>query len=434
MTASDVVVAGAGAGGLAAAQALGQLGLRVLVLDRSRAPAPVAKGEILQPESARILDGWGALPALMATGARAVGRLAIRDPDGQPLLTLDYDRLAGHYRQIICADYPSLQAVLAAAMPPGVRIERGARAVGLLRDDAGRVAGVQVAADGTLRDQRARLVVAADGTSSQLRKAAGITARRSDYPHRLLAFDVAGGKVASEVTAYRTGRGLCLSYPMPTGRCRLYAQVAPDEFRGRTTRDLAGWCDQLFAQVPALRELREPVLASMASRQLLAVFRLRAQQLTVPGLALVGEAAHAVHPMAAQGINSSLGDAEVLAAAIADAGADTDTAGLDRALGVYAAARQPRLDHIATVSHNAARMITSISGGPRLLGGRMMRNTAANPRLLAKTAGNLSGTSVCPLSLLDRVYQLGILPDPRAGRLPAAKDGQAETATVADPR
>ena len=432
MTASDVVVAGAGAGGLAAAQALGLLGLRVLVLDRQHAPAQVAKGEILQPESARILDGWGALPALMATGARAVGRLAIRDPDGQPLLTLDYDRLAGHYRQIICADYPSLQAVLAAAMPPGVRIERGARAVGLLRDDAGRVAGVTVAADGTLREQRARLVVAADGMSSQLRKAAGITARRSDYPHRLLAFDVAGAEVASEVTAYRTGRGLCLSYPMPTGRCRLYAQVAPDEFRGRATRDLTGWCDQLFAQVPALRELREPVLASMANRQLLAVFRLRAQQLTVPGLALVGEAAHAVHPMAAQGINSSLGDAEVLAAAIADAG--TDAAGLDRALGVYAAARQPRLDHIATVSHNAARMITSISGAPRLLGGRMMRNTAANPRLLAMTAGNLSGTSVCPLSRLDRMYQLGILPDRRAGRPPVADDGHAEAATVADPR
>jgi 2-polyprenyl-6-methoxyphenol hydroxylase-like FAD-dependent oxidoreductase len=432
VTASDVVVAGAGAGGLAAAHALGLLGLRVLVLDRSRAPAPVAKGEILQPESARILDGWGTLPALMATGARAVGRLAIRDPDGQPLLTLDYDRLAGHYRQIICADYPSLQAVLATAMPPGVRIERGARAVGLLRDDAGRVAGVKVAADGALREQRARLVVAADGMSSQLRKAAGITARRSDYPHRLLAFDVAGGEIADEVTAYRTGRGLCLSYPMPAGRCRLYAQVAPDEFRGRTTRDLTGWCDQLFAQVPALRELREPVLASMASRQLLAVFRLRAQQLTVPGLALVGEAAHAVHPMAAQGINSSLGDAEVLAAAIADAG--TDTADLDRALGVYAATRQPRLDHIATVSHNAARMITSISGAPKLLGGRMMRNTAANPRLLAKTAGNLSGTSVRPLSPLDRMYQLGILPDPRAGRLPAAGDRQAEAATVADPR
>jgi len=432
VTASDVVVAGAGAGGLAAAQALGLLGLRVLVLDRQQAPSPVAKGEILQPESARILDGWGALPALMATGARAVGRLAIRDPDGQPLLTLDYDRLAGHYRQIICADYPSLQAVLAAAMPPGVRIERGARAVGLLRDDAGRVAGVEVAADGTLREQRARLVVAADGMSSQLRKAAGITAQRTDYPHRLLAFDVAGGEVANEVTAYRTGRGLCLSYPMPTGRCRLYAQVAPDEFRGGTARDLAGWCDQLFAQVPALRALREPVLASMANRQLLAVFRLRAQQLTVPGLALVGEAAHAVHPMAAQGINSSLGDAEVLAAAIADAG--TDTAGLDRALGVYAAARQPRLDHIATVSHNAARMITSTSGAPKLLGGRMMRNTAANPRLLAKTAGNLSGTSLCPLSLLDRMYQLGILPDPRAGRLPAADDGRTEATTVADPR
>ena len=57
----DVVVSGAGAGGLAAARALGANGLRVLVLDRQRTPAPTAKGEILQPESVRILDGWNAL-------------------------------------------------------------------------------------------------------------------------------------------------------------------------------------------------------------------------------------------------------------------------------------------------------------------------------------------------------------------------------------
>lgn len=70
---ADVVVAGAGAGGLACAHALGALGLRVLVLDRQRAPASIAKGEILQPETVRILDSWGALDALRATGRARSG-------------------------------------------------------------------------------------------------------------------------------------------------------------------------------------------------------------------------------------------------------------------------------------------------------------------------------------------------------------------------
>ena len=84
---------------------------------------------------------------------------------------------------------------------------------------------------------------------------------------------------------------------------------------------------------------------------------------------------------------------------------------VDRALAEFAASRQTRLDHLATVSHNASRMITSVSGLPKLLGARMMRRTAANPRLLGLTAGNLSGTNVRPLSLLDRLYQLGVLVD-----------------------
>jgi 2-polyprenyl-6-methoxyphenol hydroxylase-like FAD-dependent oxidoreductase len=144
------------------------------------------------------------------------------------------------------------------------------------------------------------------------------------------------------------------------------------------------------------------------------VYRLRAQRLSVPGLALVGEAAHAVHPMAAQGVNSSLADAEAIADAIASGSAGQDAAGMDRALDAYQATRAPRLDHIATVSHNASRMITSVSGLPKMLGARMMRGTAANPRLLRITAGNLSGVSMQPLSLRDRFYQMGLLADRQA--------------------
>jgi len=410
----DVVVAGAGAGGLASARALGALGLAVLVLDRRGAPATVAKGEILQPETVRILDRWGALEALRATGARPVSRLAIRDHEGQPLLSLDYGLLPGPYRQILCADYTGLQGALADGLAAGVTIRRGVRVTGVLRDDRGRMAGVQVTGDGADSEIRAPLVIAADGMSSRLRKAAGVAVARREYPHRLLAFDVAGAEVADEVSAFRTARGLCLVYPLPGGRCRLYVQVKPDEFRAGGMTALTGWCDRLLADVPAIRPLETAVRASLNRHQLLAVYRLRAQRLSVPGLALVGESAHAVHPMAAQGVNSSLADAEAIADAIAAEPGGAEAAAVDRALAAYQAARAPRLDHIAIVSHNASRMITSVSGLPKLLGARMMRGTAGNPRLLRITAGNLSGVSVQPLSLRDRFYQMGLLTDRQA--------------------
>lgn len=399
----DVVVSGAGAAGLAAARALGATGLRVLVLDRRRTPAPTAKGEILQPGAVRVLDDWGALDDLRAADARPVDRLAIRDGDGAALLAVEYGTLPGPHRQVLCAAYEDLCAAITRSLPDTVEIVRGVRVDGVLRE-GGRVAGVAVDGGGV----RARLVVAADGMSSALRKDAGISVDRAEYPHRLLAFDVADADVPGEVTAYRTARGLRLVYPLPGRRCRLYVQVAPDEFRSTGLAELGRWVDGVLAEVPALAPLAPALEASLHRRQLFGVARLRAGRLAVPGLALVGEAAHAVHPMAAQGVNSSLADAEALAGALAARST------VDEALAAYEAARRPSLDHIAKVSHNAARMITALSGAPRLLGARMMRRTAANPRLLRRTAGNMSGTDVRPLTFVDRLYQLGVLADRRA--------------------
>ncbi|MEU1606698.1 FAD-dependent oxidoreductase [Micromonospora matsumotoense] len=208
----DVVVVGAGVGGLAAARALGARGLRVLVLDRQRTPASIAKGEILQPETVRILDGWGVLDALRATGACPVDQLAIRDPHGSPLLALDYRTLPGRHRQILCADYGDLRGVLADGLPAAVEIRWGQRVTGPLRAADGRVTGVRVTGRDGEQEIRAALVVAADGMSSALRKAVGIDVERREYPHGLVAFDVTGVEVADEVSAYRTDPGLCLVY------------------------------------------------------------------------------------------------------------------------------------------------------------------------------------------------------------------------------
>ncbi|MEE3921431.1 hypothetical protein V2I01_33840 [Micromonospora sp. BRA006-A] len=115
-------------------------------------------------------------------------------------------------------------------------------------------------------------MVAADGMSSPLRRAAGIGVERREYPPAW-SLDVNGAEVADEVSAYRTARGLCLVYPLPGGRCRLYAQVTPGEFRGRV--DLEAWCGRLLADVPAIRPLGQALRASLHRRQLLAVYRLR---------------------------------------------------------------------------------------------------------------------------------------------------------------
>ncbi|OXM53979.1 tungsten formylmethanofuran dehydrogenase [Amycolatopsis thailandensis] len=403
----DVVVCGAGVAGLAAACAVGRLGHRVLVLDKRLTPAPVAKGEVLQPGSLAVLREWGVTDALDRAGALRLSRLAARAPDGEPRMVLDYSRLPASHPWLLAHDYPVILETLEDALPGNVEIRRGVQ-VRQPRSTAGRVTGVRCD-DG---DISASLVVAADGVSSRLRAAAGLDAPRRDYPHRLAAFDLHDVAVPPEFTAYVTENGLRLHYPLPCGRVRLYVQIASDELRGVDADGLGGWADQVLAGCPGLAPLATSFRAALDRKQVLPVSRALAVSLTAPGIALVGDSGHLVHPMAAQGMNSAIADAYDLAAKLRQGGSLADDV-VDHALCRYDAARRPNLGHIGRTSHNAARMIT---GGSRL-GDRALAGTGANDRLRHEVTHTMSGLGVRRLTPLDRLHQLG-LPDPRSNRLP----------------
>ncbi|GAA2306039.1 FAD-dependent oxidoreductase [Streptomyces violaceusniger] len=429
----DVLVCGAGVGGLAAARALGGLGLDVLVVDKQPRIRPIAKGEVLQPGALRRLRSWGVEKRLDAQGAVRLGRLVVRDPRGTALMSLDYGQLPAPDQWLLAHDHTTILAALAESLGPGVELRRGVRAEAPLRDDSGRITGLRLAEGGRVHEERAPLVVAADGISSRLRSWAGIEARRVDYSHRLVSFDIGDADAAAradDFSAYVTDRGLRLLYPLPGGRLRLYLQTGPDELRGVTARgELADWAARALSQVPALEPLTAPLLAHLDSRQTLPVGRLLSPRLAGRGLALVGEAAYAVHPMAAQGMNTAITSAGALAERLSghlERTGEMSAAAVDGALRDYHDRQLPLLAQAATTSGNAARMVTDLSWRGRVLGRRAVRHTGANPRLLHTVTHNMSGLGPRPLTLLDRLQQLGLLPDPRAHRVPAAPAGRPQ--------
>jgi len=414
----DVVVCGAGVAGLATARALAGRGLRLLLLEKQKKPVPIAKGEVLQPGSIRILEEWGLVPRLEERGAVRLDRLSVREGDGTQVMLFDYTTLASQHRSLLTHDYPVICEVLANSLGDAVAWRRGALVEELLRDEAGRVAGVRVAEGGRKYEVRAALVVAADGRSSRLRQMAGVSAEPVTYTHRLVSFDIAGvPALPPEVTAYVTEQGLRLLYPLPHGRARLYVQVGPEALRGAGRDELAALCNGLTHDTPALAPLLAPLLASLDSRQIFTLVRFTASRLAVPGLALVGEAAHSVHPMAAQGMNTAIADAHALAGQLAAVGS-LEPASVDHALRGYHSERSTWVDHIDRMSHDATRMITDTSWQGRLLGRRMLRHTSGNPRLSYVATYNMAALGVRPFTVLDRFHQLG-LPDPRANKRPA---------------
>ncbi|MFF5496703.1 FAD-dependent oxidoreductase [Streptomyces aquilus] len=413
-TDTDVVVCGSGVAGLAAACALGRLGLDVTLLDKQRTQPPVWKGEVLQPGSLDSLHAWDALGRLEARQAVRLSRLVARTATGEELMALDFTVLGGERPWMLAHDYSTILQCMADSLGPTVRLRRGALVKELSHDSAGRISGVRAVADGTALDIRAGLVVAADGMSSRLRRLAGIDVEPVAYDHRLLSFELPGTlPTDDEVSAHATDRGLVMIYPLPDARIRVYIQVRTDELRKVSPADLRRWCEGLVAQVPALAPLAGLLEVNLDRRQLLPVWCYRAPSLVRPGLVLLGEAAHVVHPLAAQGMNTSIGDAEALAARLAAVDL-ADGSAVDGALRGYENDRMTRIRDVHTMSHNAARMMTSTSRAGRVLSRRLMRGTARSRRLNYLTTYNMSGLGMRPLDRLDRLVQLGVLPDLRA--------------------
>ncbi|WP_187313434.1 FAD-dependent oxidoreductase [Actinosynnema mirum] len=411
----DVVVVGAGVAGLAAAHALGRGGARVLLLDKQREVRPIAKGELLQPGAITVLRGWGVVDALVADGALRVPALVARDREGAALLTMDYRTLLDAERPwLLVHDYHVILGALARTLPATVEVRRGAVVRELVRDSGGRARGVRLDSG----DVSASLVVAADGLSSRLRKDAGIELARTEYPHKLAAFDLADQPVGEDVSTYATPRGLAMSYSLPGDRARLYVQVAADELRGVDREKAQDWVDEFVRQVPAFAGKRADVLRAWNGKQVLPVGRSLTESLSGKGIVLLGESAHAVHPAAGQGMNSSIVNAARLADRVAALEGDLAPGRLDPVLAAWSDERRRALLHVATTSHSATRMITDLSPFGRALGRRALRKTGGNRRLTYTIMHNMSGLGQHPLRPLDRLHQLGVLPDPRGGQLP----------------
>lgn len=400
----DVIVCGAGVGGLTVARALTRHGLRVLVVEKQRHSPLVYKGELLQPRSLEILAELGALDALQARGALPSWRLSCRTAAGEEISALDYRMLTGRWRHCLLHDYNSIKEAVADGLTAEVRY--GVRVEEPLRDRTGRVRGVRLAG-AEAAEVRAPLVIAADGRASRLRTQAGIEIRRRVYGHQLVGYDLADPGVGPDVTAHLTRDGLRLLFPLPGGRVRLYAQVPAGRLR---RAELPEWTAWMAARVPALAPVAGELAAAVDTAQVLSAWRFNAPRWAVPGLALIGDAAHSVHPMAAQGMNAAIADAWTLAAELAAAGALTDEA-VDAALARYEAIRRPRVDYVARLSHNLAMLFTDLGWRGRVVGRYMLRRNRAGHRLRSIVIYNMSGLGVRRFTLRDRFVQFGLLSD-----------------------
>jgi len=320
----DVAVVGAGPIGLATAVLLarqsGFAPARVAVFDR-RIPDPIDRVRELPVDlrvfalsraSEKILRSADAWADVAATRSEPYERMHVWHadvpPHGGDALVFDAAEIGERDLGVI-AENNVLQAALAgAARRAGVQLVAGdVTALDLERDTAVLHAGA--------RQIRARLVVGADGAQSRVRELAGLAATRTDYGQTAIVAMVSTAR-PHEHTAWQRflGDGTLAFLPLRDAHSSIVWSLP-------TAR-----AEQLLAATPAAfeRELEKDFDGALGKVQLASerlkfpLWRLSASAYVTERVALVGDAAHVVHPLAGQGANLGLLDAAALADVLAE--------------------------------------------------------------------------------------------------------------------
>lgn len=312
MDRADVIIFGGGLVGLALASALDSSGLSAIVLDPAD-PAPRAlasfdgRTSAVSSSSMRMLDTIGVTPHLAEKGC-PIRTIAVADglePGGLHFDAEDDEPLGWMHEN------RHLRAALQARAEVGRNIWLlwKSRVASVDRGDQGVTVALE---DG--RKLHAPLLVAADGRNSATREAAGIRVARWRYDHHAIV-SVLGHELPHEHVAYEifypTGPFALL--PMNDGESSHRSAIVwsvPHE-------DAAGWLslndDDFAAEAQAAMGSFLGKVVMLAPRSSFPLGFHHAAQITAKRLALVGDAGHAIHPIAGQGLNLGFRDVAALA-------------------------------------------------------------------------------------------------------------------------
>ncbi len=333
----DVIIVGGGMVGAALACALGDTPLKVAVIE-GQLPQPFSpekplalRVSAISIASRRILEGVGAWNNIAAMRLCPFRRMKVWEmTDGTEFRSRDIQ-------------YPELGYIIENRLVQLGLIQRLQKFSNIDLLSPVRPKRIDYHSEGSeieLEDGRrvsGRLLVAADGGRSQVRQAVGIGVTAWDYEQSALVLTVETAYGQQDITWQRfTENGPQAFLPLPGPHASLVWYQRPEEVRRLQSLGDGELLNALYDAFP--RELGD--IVRILDRGSFPLKRQHAQRYVKPGVALVGDAAHMIHPLAGQGVNIGLLDAAALGQVLIAAHADGKDIGALKVLKTYEAMRR----------------------------------------------------------------------------------------------
>ncbi|MGI2329539.1 FAD-dependent oxidoreductase [Planococcus sp. YIM B11945] len=403
---TDVFISGGGIGGLTLALKLVQRGVSVVLAERMSSPPSTYKGELLQPKSMQIFDNLGLFDKIRARSNELKVLDMLELSSSLKVLDqsfMDYSVLPGKYNASYMVPHEELKEMLLHAASEFAHFHylNGTACKGFTSHAAllqkGKKA-IEVEAD---------FFFGAEGRSSVTRKAMDIEVKQTTYNHHFLtvtfprAENFTDGKI---ISTYNRFLGL---FPLPDEKVRSVYLIPQGDYKTLKEKPISHF-HKLYTDLAPVVDGYVQQLDDWKKIQLMVPIMFHAPLYVKGNKAILGDAAHAVHPMAGEGMNMAIQDADILGELTADM-LETGKTDLGN-LAWYEKVRYRRADHVLQLSHLAALAYSFPFKPVSFIRKRTFERMEEDPILHFKQMLNVSGLGMWKENVRDRFIQGGLMP------------------------